>query len=138
MTKASNIWMICWKLNGFLYDPSHVLQLSQFVWTACYSICDIFINFLLIDATDRIKISSDQKRLFIALSLYPLSLFANTSFNILWSRLNPMKLTKLLKIKNLLQTVRLWPLTGNKDCLTPSIRIKSKKLNLNRKWKAKI
>ena len=40
-------------------------------------------NFLLIDATDRSKISSDQKRLFIAVSLYPLSFFANTPFNIL-------------------------------------------------------
>jgi len=46
--------------------------------------CCIFLNlyghnlFLLIDATDRI--SSDQKRLFIALSLYPLSFFANTPF----------------------------------------------------------
>ena len=35
---------------------------------------------LLIDATDRSKISSDQKRFFIALSLYPLSFFANTPF----------------------------------------------------------
>ena len=33
-----------------------------------------------IDATDRSKISSDQKRFFIALSLYPLSFFANTPF----------------------------------------------------------
>ena len=30
-----------------------------------------FNNFLLIDATDRNKISSDQKRLFFAVSLYP-------------------------------------------------------------------
>ena len=37
-----------------------------------------FNNFLLIDATDRSKISSDQKRLFFALSLYPLSFFAKT------------------------------------------------------------
>ena len=37
-------------------------------------------NFLLIDATDRGKISSDQKRFFIALSLHPLSFFANTPF----------------------------------------------------------
>ena len=45
------------------------------------SVCDVFINFLLIDATDRSKISSDQKRLFSALSLYPLSFFANTPCN---------------------------------------------------------
>ena len=40
-----------------------------------------FYNFLLINATDRSKISSNQKRFFIALSLYPLSFFANTPFN---------------------------------------------------------
>ena len=39
-----------------------------------------FNNVLLIDATDRSKISRDQKRFFIALSLYPLSFFANTPF----------------------------------------------------------
>ncbi len=37
--------------------------------------------FLFIDVTDRSKFSSDQKRFFIALSLYPLSFFANTPFN---------------------------------------------------------
>ena len=31
-------------------------------------------------ATDTSKISSDQKRLFFAVSLYPLSFFANTPF----------------------------------------------------------
>ncbi len=49
-----------------------------------------FNNFLPIDATDRSKSSSDQKRFFIALSLYPLSFFANTPFkcynlNLYWS-----------------------------------------------------
>ena len=39
----------------------------------------VFNNFLLIDATDRSKISSDQKRLFFAVSIYPLLFFANTS-----------------------------------------------------------
>ena len=42
----------------------------------------VFNNFLLIDATDRSKISGDQKRFFIALRLYPLSFFANTPFNV--------------------------------------------------------
>ena len=42
-----------------------------------------FNNIFLIDATDRSKISSDQKRLFCAVSLYPLLFFANTPFNIL-------------------------------------------------------
>ena len=51
-----------------------VRNLSSLVW-------DVFNNFLFIDATDRRKISSDQKRLFIVVSLYPLSFFANTPFN---------------------------------------------------------
>ena len=42
-----------------------------------------FNNVLLIDATGRSNISSDQKRLFFAVSLYPLSFFANTSFKLL-------------------------------------------------------
>ena len=61
-----------------IIDPSRMLQLSEFVWTLRSSV--IFNNFLLIDATDRSKISSDQKRLFFAVSLYPLSFFANTPF----------------------------------------------------------
>ena len=61
------------------YYPSWLLQLFEFVWTLCSSAW-VVNNFLLIDATDRSKISSDQKRFFIALSLYPLSFFANTPF----------------------------------------------------------
>ena len=57
-----------------------MLQLSQFVWALRYSVWDVVNNFLLIDATARRRISSDQKRFFIALSLYPLSFFANTPF----------------------------------------------------------
>ena len=57
------------------------VELSEFVWTLRSSVLVVFNNFLLIDATDRSKISSDQKRFFIALSLYPLSFFANTPFN---------------------------------------------------------
>ena len=56
------------------------MQFSQFVWPLSYAVGDVFNNFLLIDATDRSKISSDHKRFFIALSLYPLSFFANTPF----------------------------------------------------------
>ena len=58
-----------------------MFQLPQFVWTLRSSVLDVFINFLLIDATDRSKISSDKRRFFIAFSLYPLSFFANTTFN---------------------------------------------------------
>ena len=41
---------------------------------------DKSLNFLLIDETDRNKISSIQKRLFFAVSLYHFSFFANTPF----------------------------------------------------------
>ena len=63
------------------------MQFSHFVWTLRYSVWDVFNNFLLLDATHRSKISSDQKRFFIALSLYPLSFFANTPFKVsIWYR----------------------------------------------------
>ena len=74
--------MICWELNWLFYDPSWMLQLSEFVWALCSSVWIVFNNFLLIDATDKSKISSDWKRLFFALRLYPLSFFANTPFNL--------------------------------------------------------
>ena len=48
-----------------------MLQFSEFVWALSYSVWDVFNNFPLIDATDRSKISSDQRRFFIALNLYP-------------------------------------------------------------------
>ena len=57
-----------------------MFQLPQFVWALRSSVWGVFINFLLIDPTDKSKISIDQKRFFIALSLYPLSFFANTPF----------------------------------------------------------
>ena len=58
-----------------------MLHLSEFEWTLCSSVLVVFNNVLLIDATDRSKISSNQKRFFIALSLYLFSFFANTPFN---------------------------------------------------------
>ena len=67
-------------INLIFYGLSSMLQLPQFVWALRSSVWDVFINFLLTDAADRSKISSDQKRFFIALSLYPLSFFANTPF----------------------------------------------------------
>ena len=63
------------------YDPSWKLQLSEFVWTLCSSVWVVFNKFLFIDATNRSKNSSDQKRLFFAIRLYPLSFFASTPFN---------------------------------------------------------
>ena len=81
MSKDFNISIICLILNWFVYDPSWMLHLSEFVRTLRSSVLVVFNNFLLIDATARSKISSDQKRFFSALSLYPLSFFANTPFN---------------------------------------------------------
>ena len=80
MTIGCSIWMICLKLNRFFYGLSRMLQFSEFVWALSYSVWDGFNKFLLIDATDRSKIRSDQKRFFIGLSLYTLSFFANTPF----------------------------------------------------------
>ena len=79
MTIGCNIWMICLKLNRFFYGLSRMLHLSEFEWTFL-GISRFLTIFLLIDATDRSKISSDQKCFFIALSLHPLSFFANTPF----------------------------------------------------------
>jgi len=83
--------MICSKLNWFFYGLSRMLHLSEFVWTLRSSVFVVFNNFLLIDATDRSKISSDQKRFFIALGLYHLSFFANTPFKDLRYAICPKK-----------------------------------------------
>ena len=56
------------------------MKFSDFEWALSYSVWDVFNKFLLIDATERSKISSDQKRLFFAVNLYPLSFFVNTPF----------------------------------------------------------
>ena len=85
MTIGCNIWMIYLKLIWFFYDPSCLLQLSEFLWTLPSSTWVVFNNFLLIDATDRNKISSDQKRLFFIVSLNPLWFFANTPFKYGWA-----------------------------------------------------
>ena len=53
-----------------------MLQLSEFVWTLRSSAWGVFN---LLDATDRSKISRDQKRLFFAVSLYPLFIFREHS-----------------------------------------------------------
>ena len=75
-----NIWIICLKLDWLFYDPSWKLQLSEFAWTLCSSVSVVFNNFILIDATDRSKISNNQKRLFFAVSQYPPWFFAKTPF----------------------------------------------------------
>ena len=56
-----------------------MLQFSQFVWPLTYSVWDVFNNFLLIDATDRSKISSDQRRFFYRIKPIPLFIFREHS-----------------------------------------------------------
>ena len=70
------------EIKLFFYGLSCMLQFSEFEWALSYSVCDVFNNFLLIDATDRSKFISYQKRFFIALSLYSLSFFVNTPFKL--------------------------------------------------------
>ena len=73
--------MICLELNLIIYDLSRKLQLCKFVWTpVCSSVWVVFNNFLLKDLTDRSKIRSKHYRIFVDVSLYHLSLFANTLF----------------------------------------------------------
>ena len=79
MITVCNTWKICLELNLFFYDPSLMLQHSEFVWTLRSPLWVVFNNFLLIDATDRSKIRSDLKRLFFVVST-PFSIFANTPF----------------------------------------------------------
>ena len=73
MTTVRNIWMICLEFNWFVYDRSWMLHLSEFVWTLRFSPWVVFNHFLQ---------QIDRKRLFFAVSLYPLSFFANTPFKV--------------------------------------------------------
>ena len=52
------------EIKLIFYDPSRIMNLSEFEWTPCSSVYVVFNNFVLLDATERSKISSDQKRLF--------------------------------------------------------------------------
>ena len=89
------------EINLIFYGLSRKLQFSQFVWAlSCYEL-DVFNKFLLIDATDKSKISSDKKRFFIALSLYPLSFFANTPFKILKNDIMKLNSPDMNKFKEL-------------------------------------
>ena len=80
-----------------------MLQLSEFVCSLRSLVWVVFNNFLLIDPTDRTKISSDQKRLFFALSLYPLSFFANTPFNMWFTKV--INLNSAAKVSNFLRLI---------------------------------
>ena len=97
------------KLNWLFYNPSRLLQVSEFVWTLGSSAWVGFNNFLLINVTDRSKISSDQKRLFFAISLNPL--FANTPFKVLSPLLKILFLQ--MKVNNLTVEDKLVQFIGN-------------------------
>ena len=56
--------MVCLKFNRLFYDTSIILQLYELLWKLCSSVYIDFKNFLLIGATDRSRINSDQKRSF--------------------------------------------------------------------------
>ena len=71
-----NIWLICLELNWFFYDPSRMLQLSEFVWSLHFSVRVVFNNFFLIDASDCMKISRNW------------IFFANSRFKIFLKTIN--------------------------------------------------
>ena len=60
-----------------------MLHISEFVWTLRSSVLVVLKNILLIDATDRSKISSDQKRFFYRIKPIPPFIFREHSFSIL-------------------------------------------------------
>ena len=58
------------------------MQLSEFAWTHRSSVLVVFNNFLLIDATDRSKISSDHHRIFFDVSQYSCYFLQTLPFNL--------------------------------------------------------
>ena len=69
--------MICLELNWLFYDPSWMLQLSEFVWTLpSSSQWVVFFTIFSLWTQQR-----DQTRLFFGVTLNPLLFFANTPFN---------------------------------------------------------
>ena len=65
----------------FLWSESNIAA-YEFVWTLRSLVWFVFNNFLLIDATNKSKISSDQHRTFFVVRLYQLSFFGSTLFNL--------------------------------------------------------
>ena len=101
MTTGCNIWMICLKLNWFFYGLSRMFQFSEFVWALSYSVWDVFNNFLLIDATDRSKIISDQRRFFYRIKPIPPFHFSRTL---------PLNVKKFWKFNSILKMEIIQPL----------------------------
>ena len=72
-----------------------MLQFSQFVWALRSSVWEVFNNFLLLGATDRSKIRSDQKRF--------LSHLAYTPFH--FSRTLPLRQNKIIGKRNFCERI---------------------------------
>ena len=68
MIIGCNVWMICLELIWIIYDLSRTLQLSEFVWTLRSPVWVELNHFLLIDAKDKSKISSDHHRILFDVS----------------------------------------------------------------------
>ena len=73
--------MICLKLNRFFFGLSRMLHLAEFVWILRSLVLVVFNNFLLIDATHRSKIRSDQKRFFYRINPIPPFIFREHSLS---------------------------------------------------------
>ena len=71
MIIGCNIWIICLEFNWFFNDPSRTLQLLNLYWRYVVRPEFFFNNFLLIDATDRTKISSNYSLIFFDVSPNP-------------------------------------------------------------------
>ena len=72
------------------YDPSRILQLSEFARSLRSAVLVVFNNFLLIGATDSSKITCNHYRIFFDVSL-SLSYFAKTPLKHLNLILSGMK-----------------------------------------------
>ena len=76
--KFHNILYFSWSESYFW---KHLFLFRGFlIMKTTFSVWVVFNNFLLVDATDR-RLVAIKSAFFIALSLYPLSFFANTPFN---------------------------------------------------------
>ena len=64
MSKDFNISKICLILNWFVYDPSWMMHLSEFVRTLRSSVSVVFNNFLLIDAADKVRLLAIESAYF--------------------------------------------------------------------------
>ena len=67
------------EINLIFYGLCRMFQLPQFVWATLFGMRRLY-QFSPYRRYSISKISSDQKCFFIALSLYPLFIFANTPF----------------------------------------------------------